>query len=387
MTKEKFHDLDVRKDFASRFLFDKWQNYFAALIFFFFLNITANLYSRTLIHIDVGTLPYEKAILLEENISLVPYVKDVRAIFVFPIAIGIFFIAKRFFSYIPQAFEIIFTNNILKKKKGSSSENLPIDYDKSIKEFEGLINSKKMYLLASFLYIFVILVFCLSEIPIEEITVLWWTNIDFFPVCWIVSSITAPLMWFYVGIFIWKMFSIVFFMWQLSSQYEFTLKPYNPDGFGGMKPLGQLWLNMIFVAILVIVAWLIMFFFLRSFGIVYPLQPRVEFLIIILYTIFILILLIYPMQSYHRLIEREKANLLKDIESKIKYHYKKIEKAILSTNTRNLDTWSVEQIKYYHEIAIKIKSIPSWPFSSSEKISIILSVIIPWVLQGVDYLI
>jgi hypothetical protein len=91
-------------------------------------------------------------------------------------------------------------------------------------------------------------------------------------------------------------------MRQLSNQYEFTLKPYNPDGFGGMKPLGQLWLNMISVAILVIVAWLLMFFFLRSFGIVHPMQPRIELLIIILYSISIFILLIYPMQNYHHLI-------------------------------------------------------------------------------------
>ena len=53
----------------------------------------------------------------------------------------------------------------------------------------------------------------------------------------------------------------------------------------------------------------------------------------------------------------------------------------------DLDTKSVEQMKYYHEIAIKIKSIPSWPFSLSEKISILLGVIVLWVLQGADYLI
>ena len=345
------------------------------------MQFAASLISETLTTIDINSLPHEMVDSLKDNIVLLPTMKDLSFFFAYSVAIVLFFLIKRFFIYIPQAFSALYKNKIFKKKK-NSKEKILTDYNSSLKEFENQINGNHIYVPAFSLYFVLILNFLIHIEKIGELNILIWNDIHFFPLNWIVLIIVASLMWFMVGIFIWKMYCVVSFMRKLAHQYEFALNPYNPDGFGGFKPLGQLWINIGLIIIPILLFYVNIFFFYRFFRLPYLLfQKYYDLVIITSYTIVIIILLVYPIQEYHNIVKNQKIKLLKNIEIGIDRPWQRLEKRLLSGKRMHLPKSSVEELSQTSKVVSKIQNVPSWPFTSSEKMSIFLSVIVPWVVE------
>jgi hypothetical protein len=259
MKKIEVYELDVIKDPVDRFLFKKWNNYFAVLLVLFSMQFVASLISRTLTTIDISSLPHEMVDLLKDDIVVLPSARDLSFFFAYLVVIILFFLVRRFFLYIPQALIVLYENRILKKKK-NSEEKILTDYNNSLQELEDLINGNRIYVPAFSLYVILILNFIIHIEEIDELNILVWNDIHFFPLNWTVLIIVASLMWFMVGIFTWKMYCVVIFMKKLADQYDFALNPYNPDGFGGFKPLGQLWLNIGLIIIPILLFYVNLFF-------------------------------------------------------------------------------------------------------------------------------
>ncbi|MGD2250715.1 MAG: hypothetical protein PVF58_20145 [Candidatus Methanofastidiosia archaeon] len=337
--------------------------------------------SGTLTTIDTSSYPPEMVNLLKENIAFLPTKGDLSFFIAYLVAVSLYFLMKRFFLYIPQTFSALYRNNILKKKKGSK-EKILTDYNNSLKDFENRINGSHIYVPAFSLFFILILNFLIHREEINELDILVWNDINFFPLNWTVLIIVSSLMWFMVGIFIWKMYCVVYFMKELAQQYEFALNPYNLDRFGGFKPLGRLWLNIGLIIIPILLFYVNLFIFYRFFRLPYPLIDKYyDIVLIASYTIVITVLLIYPMQGYHNIIKNQKTKLLGNVETRIDRPWQRVEKRLLSGRRMRLPKYSVKQLDQIDTVASKIQNIPSWPFTSSEKISIVLSVIVPWVVE------
>jgi hypothetical protein len=194
------------------------------------------------------------------------------------------------------------------------------------------------------------------------------------------------LMWFAVGIFLWKMYCVVAFMRKLAHEYEFDLNPYNPDGFGGFKPLGQLWVNMAFVIISVLLTFAFTFIFHRYLEPSYPVWHRyADLAVIIAYTTVIIIFLVYPMKEYHDIVRDEKLGLLKGINVKIGRLWKMAKEPLLSDRDEDVVRFSWEQLERSLRFVDVVKRIPSWPFTPSEKVGILLIALTPWLLEAIRY--
>ncbi len=330
MKKTEVYELNVFKDPVDRFLFSRKKNYFAVLLVLFSMQFAASLISGTLTTIDINSLPHEMVDALRDNIVLLPTRRDLSFFFAYSVAIVLFFLIRRFFLYIPKAFLALYDNKIFKRKK-NSKEKILTDYNNSLKEFEDLINGNRIYVPAFSLFLILILNFLIHIEEIHELDILIWNDIHFFPLNWTVLIVVASLMWFMVGIFIWKMYCVVSFMKKLALQYEFALNPYNPDGFGGFKPLGQLWLNIGLIIVPILLFYVNLFFFYRFFGLPYFLFEKYYDLVIISsYTIGIVVLLIYPMWEYQNIVRGQKTKLLGNIEIGIDRPWQRLEKRLLS---------------------------------------------------------
>lgn len=218
-----------------------------------------------------------------------------------------------------------------------------------------------------------------------------WRDFGFFPTNWLVFVFMTLSMFFVLGIIIWKMFCVISFMRELNKDYDLILKPYDTDGLGGFKPLEKLWFKMSFVAMPILANLIILSVLGYFWGpAYYPLGRSFDLLL----TLFVIVvLLIYPIQKYHSIIETQKANFIEDIERKIDRHYKKIKEA-LSEEEKDLEKGYLGQIRQLQEIMGDVKSIPSWPFRTYQKIYIFLGAliplimesIIPWIMKIINYL-
>jgi beta propeller repeat protein len=374
------YEVDVLKDPLSRVVLRRWRSYFAVLLFFLFLHVLTSLHLGTLGEIDIDSLPREKVVLLKEEIFALPMLREPIFVLYCVTATIIFFLAREFFRYIPHAFENLFEDKIIKKKKGSSAEKVLADFNTSLQEFERQINEKYVYVPAFFICTLGIITQS-RRTPLGELSFVSWSNPDFFPVNSLVFVVMALSMFFVLGILMWKMFCVVSFMRKLSNDYDLVLKPYDTDELGGFKPLEQLWLKMSYMAIPVLVVLIILSALSQVSGITF--YPLGRFSDLILCNIVIVGLIVYPIWNYRRIVETQKAYLIEHVQKKIEKSYKSIEEAL--SEEKDLESTSMGQIKQFQEVERRVKSIPSLPFTRYQKAYIFLSAIIPWIAQVMSY--
>lgn len=242
-----------------------------------------------------------------------------------------------------------------------------------------------MYVPAFLLFFLAIWIFYNSIRPIEEVNMILWQNFHLFPLNWGIFLIVVSSMWFMVGIFLWKMYCVVSFMRELTKEYDFVMNPFNSDGFGGFKPFGLLLLDIILIATPITLYYIIVFIFSNFYDIPYFFEERIIHLFFgITYLTAAALILGYPLQNYHNVVEEKKAFLLGDVEERIDKCYREIENNI--QNEDNISQDSMNQLRNFHEIALRINSVPSWPFTSFERIIIYISAIAPWVGIALSYL-
>ena len=367
------YEVNAFKDPLCSFLFARWQNYFAILFLLFSLQVLVNFSSGTLLKGDVNLLPHGKTVLpaLEDPIFFIYHV----------IGIVLYFQVKRFLLYIPKAFRTLFASGVFRGRGESTQEEVLTDYNELLKEFGYRMNGRCMYVPAFFFFLFTFLIFGFGVFfgdVSERLNLILWHDFHFYPANWIIFLTVVSLMWFMIGIYVWKMYCVVSFMRTLTKKYELTVNPFNPDGFGGFKPFRQLLLDMIFIAFPVVLYYIIVLLLSHFYGIPYLSGEKfVHLFIIIPYIVVAVPLLGYPLQDYYRIIERQKADLLENIEEEIDIYYKKIEKALLTK--KKISENSMEQLKHFHDIAVRVNSIPSQPFTPSERIIIYVGAAAPWV--------
>ena len=387
MKEATIYNVNAFKDPINNFLFSKWQHFFAILLFFFSLQILTSFYCGTLTEFDENLLPQEKAALLKDNVIYISTKDDLPIMLTYSIAACLFFLLRRFFLYIPEAAEILFMNGVFKKKKGSTCENSLADYNELLQKFESTINAKYMYIPAFLMFSLVIIFFVTIIEPIPNHEMVFWNNYHFFPLSWILLITVSSLMWYFIGIFMWKMYCVVAFMRKLAHEYEFDLNPYNPDGFGGFRPLGQVWINMALAVILISLFYVAIFLFHYSFDPehYYVWQKYFDLTIFISYTIGIIAFLFYPMTTYHELVRNQKSELLMRINTKINRLWMMARDPLFSDKDEDLVRSCAEQLDICRQFNEAVRKIPSWPFTPSERISIFLIASIPWILRTIRY--
>ncbi|MBU7047369.1 MAG: hypothetical protein HXS54_13130 [Theionarchaea archaeon] len=338
----------------------------------------SNLFYGTILEIDINSISNNE-VDLSKDVAVLPFLRDLGFISCYLTGIIVFFTARRLFFCIPEAFEVILTGGTLRKRRGDVKEEIITGYNRLLREFEKLINGKYVYLPAIILFLMTIIFFIVLKEPYEERDLITWFSSNFFFGNWILTLIVSSLMWFVVGILFWKMLCIVSFMRKLNHQYTFALKPFDPDGFGGLRPFSQIWFNMTLLIIPLLLTWVVVFGHFHTFDVIYPqLQKNIDVVTSILHSIAIIALLGYPMKIYHNIVETQKAELLNNIRIKIDKSYRKIEETYLTDKERELDDNSLKKIKDYQEIVMKIRSVPSWPFTLSEKIAVLIGTAAPW---------
>jgi hypothetical protein len=172
----------------------------------------------------------------------------------------------------------------------------------------------------------------------------------------------------------------------LTHQYEFDLNPYNPDGFGGFKPLGQIWINMAFAIVPFLLFHAAIFVYGRISEFPYPAEQKyIDIAIVILYTIGVFILLIYPMKKYHDVVKAQKSELFRSINKKVDIPWRIKEGLLLSGGNGESGRTSLEQFERSQKFVRVAEKIPSWPFTPSERIGVLLIALVPWILEIVNY--
>jgi len=387
MKEATIQSVNAFKDPICNFLFSKWQHFFAIILFFFSLQIITSLYYGTLTEIDTNSLPQEKSSLLKDSIIYVSTKDDLPIIITYFIANCLFFLLRRFFLYIPEATQTLFMNGVFKKKKGSTCENVLTDYNESLQKFENTINAKYMYVPA-FLFFSLVIVFFVATINlIQNLDIVFWNDFNFFPFSWILLITISSLMWYMIGIFMWKMYCVVALMRKLAHEYEFDLNPYDSDGFGGFRPLSQIWINMALAVVLISLFYVAIFLFHYSFepDYYYTWQKHFDLTIFISYTLGIVIFLIYPMKKYHEIVRNQKSGLLRRINAKIIGLWKIVREPFFSDKDEDLVKGTWKTLMQYLQFSQVVKGVPSWPFTPSERIGIFLIASIPWILETIRY--
>ncbi|MBU7046364.1 MAG: hypothetical protein HXS54_07985 [Theionarchaea archaeon] len=381
------HRFNAFKDPLCNFLFSKWQHYFAIILFSFSLQILISFFYKTLTEFDINSLSPEKAHLLDGKIISISTKEDLPIFFVYFIAVCLFFFLRRFFLYLPEATHTLFMNGVFIKKKGSTRENVSSDYNEMLQGFEKKINAHYMYIPAFSLFWLVIVFFVRVIEPIKDLDILFWNDFHFFPVSWILLITVSSLMWFMVGIFMWKMYCVVAFVRKLAHEYEVDLNPYNADGFGGFGPLSQVWINMALAVVLISLfyAAVFLFHYFSDSEHYYLWQKYFDLTVFILYTLGIIAFLLYPMKKYHEIVKDQKSELFRCINSKNDRFWKMVREPLFSDKDEDQVRSFAEQSVICRQLSEEVRKIPSWPFTPPERISIFLIASIPWILRTIGY--
>ena len=299
-------------------------------------------------------------------------------------------LAGRFFSSIPEIFENLYENGVITKKSCTKRRTLGF-FNDSLRGLENRINHPLMYGAAGVLSLLGFFTYN-PRVSVEDPGFVGWRHFYLFEVNWILFSIVAALMFFILGIFMWKIFFTVRFIGELDRKYELKFKPHDTDGLGGFGPLEQLWFSASLWILPVILIFLVLFILDRfSKAAFFPLRG---FLLFGLYVVVVVTFVIYPILRYHYTVRKPKNNLLKKIEKKIIMYYRNVERD-LSRKERILDIQCRKEIKDLDEFAHKVKNIPSWPFTTVKKAGIFLGVtgvtgaisaVSPLVTKLVEYL-
>jgi hypothetical protein len=218
--------------------------------------------------------------------------------------------------------------------------------------------------------------------PMQGLNVVMWNDFNFFPHNWIILVTVSCCMWFMVGIFLWKLYSVVFFMRHLKLQYEFNLNPYNPDGMGGFKPLGRIWASMVLIVFPISMYYIAILLFHQFSAAAYLLWQRsIDVTIMILYTFGISLFIGYPMKNYHDIVKSEKSYILESINAKIVRLWEIVREPLLSGKNEDSIRSYEETLDYSLRFIQTVREVPSWPFTPSERVGVFLIAIIPWLME------
>jgi hypothetical protein len=118
-----------------------------------------------------------------------------------------------------------------------------------------------------------------------------------------------------------------------------------------------------------------------------PEQKYIDIAIMISYTIVVFVFLIYPMKKYHDIVRAQKSEYLRSINEKVDKLWRIREGPLLPSENEDSDRTSLEQLERSQRFVHVAGKIPSWPFTPSERIGVLLIALIPWILEIVHYLV
>ncbi|MBU7045547.1 MAG: hypothetical protein HXS54_03845 [Theionarchaea archaeon] len=385
---QQVYRINALKDLLSNLLFSGGKAFFILLFLFFISIVIINCYYDTLTNIDIGSFPRYKGVLFLEEAIPRSAIGDPEFIFVLMIPTIVFFLARRFFYYIPEVFTRLFADEIIRKKKGSTRESVLTDFNESLKAFEKKINEKCMYFMGFFFSSIGVCIYMKDLWNIQEsffrvqfknLESVNWSNFYFYPVNSMSKAVVTFTIFFALGIIVWKMLCVVHFTRKLNHDYELVLKPYDVDGLGGFQPLEELWLRMSYMAIPVLIVPVSLFILNHFFST--PFEPLSTS---ILCSVLITGLLAYPILSYHSIVEASKTTYLEDIEMRIEESYREMEAALFEEG-KELEDHCMKQMERLQKIVFDVRGIPSLPFKKYQKTYIILSALIPPITGIISY--
>lgn len=385
MKEPPVYEINVFKDPINRFIFRRWQNFFAILIAFLSIQVLVSLISRTLTESQLISF-HSDIYLSHKDSSFISTLGDTPFFLVYLVGSALFFLMRRFFLHMPHALQKFYVNRAIRGKKGNPHKDLLVNYNELLHEFERKINAASMYMAGFSLCFMTAAILITGTGPMQNIHVVMWNDFNFSPHNWLVFVAVSCCMWFMVGIFLWKLYSVVFFMRHLTSQYEFNLNPYSPDGMGGFKPLSRIWANMVLVVLPISICYIAILLFHRfSVGHYLLWQRIIDISIMILYTLGIYLLIGYPMKKYHDIIENEKSYILESINAKIVRLWELVREPLLSGKNEDPMRRYEETLDHSLRVIQTVREVPSWPFTPSERVGVFLIASIPWLMEALRH--
>jgi hypothetical protein len=185
-------------------------------------------------------------------------------------------------------------------------------------------------------------------------------NGEVFPVSWY-SLFCLFIFYFIASVYIFRAFSLIFFLRDLVSHSTIQIIPFYPDKCGGLKSVGNLGLrNQYFLSAAGINVLLLGINF-----IVINSQAQLQTQLIpaaIIYIIFGPISFLGPLLPFRNAMQHDKSELVLMIGKKIK---KEFDQSIRNIEKKRISNEVQEKLNQYKILGETIEKLPVWPFDTS----------------------
>lgn len=253
------------------------------------------------------------------------------------------------------------------------------NFDEYIHDFENAINSKGAYMFATLFVLVQEYFFAYKpySISVWEISTISWGDKILFPLEYYYYAIVWGFLYFLLAVLVWKLSVIVLYTRKLCRNFEIIIQPLNPDKCGGLKPIGDLCLDIN----------LLIFFAGIGLAIYYHIAPQEispYLLIFILgYLALSIFLFFFPLSEAHGAMKYYKDQLLDDLSKRLNLEYKKMQDQIREKGIE-VNYTKLDRLEKIEKIYQKAELMPIWPFDKNTLTTFSYRVMFPVVLVIID---
>lgn len=260
---------------------------------------------------------------------------------------------------IPKALNDLWSRNILVNPMDQLT--LEEQYLSFIQNFETQLNGFHQWIMG-FTWAILGFVVGLFNFRFDIAGLQFWYNIS-------EIIILYPFIGLVIGIMVWRIIVIGWQISQIGRKFNLSPQPENPDGCGGLEPLGNLCLwNAMIVSIMAIWlgAWIILVS-IPPFDMYGSQYRSVQSTLLLIPIATSLIAFFLPLLRMHNLMEAEKTKLYRDLD--------KLDERINRLHQQMLDTSDMSNFEENDNTVKKLEQIrqvynddwryPTWPFNAS----------------------
>jgi hypothetical protein len=324
------------------------------------------------------------------------------------VIIVIGYVWLRLSSELPQAFQDLERNGIIKERKrpkkgedgkviilrkpirylGSSFANkvmLPRimahtgtmnDYGRFLAEFEYVLNTKLSYIFGAggvFLFLNIVYLYCLKA-PIENTSILIWIDYRLYPINTILYEALWTVIYFFIAVMVWKLLLIAIYIKKLFCEFETSIKPFHPDKLGGLKPITQIVMNINLLVFAAGISFVIVYYsYLRD------LIPNI-WTIFAGYTVISLFLFFYPLIGARKSMKANKEKFLDLFCNPLSKEYEMIFQEFsdgIDDFDTHLDEKNLAKVTALRDFYDRANQMPVWPFDRDTILTFSSRVLLP----------
>lgn len=314
----------------------------------------------------------------------------------------------RLSSELPQAFENLKKNGIIKGRKAtppeehdkiivlrkpfrwifsllrkkiwapsSTCEESQLDeYNTFLMEFQYVLNTRISYVFGVggvFLFLYIVYLYCLKT-SIEDTSLLIWIDYRFFPINTILYETLWAGLYFIIALMVWKLLHIALYIKKLFSEFEAAIKPFHPDKLGGLKPITQIVMNINLLVFAAGISFVIVYYsYLRD------LIPNI-WTIFAGYMIISVFLFFYPLLGARKSMKANKEKFLDLFCNPLSREYELIFQEFsdgIDTFDTHLDEKNLSRVAILRDFYDRANQMPVWPFDRDTILAFSSRVLLP----------